>query len=430
MGRFLRLHNLILAGIALGIVAGVLLEGRKQGDFFFDLIDTLGVIFLSLLKAVMVPLVLVSLFVGMVSVGDPRKLGRIGIKSIVYFIATTALAVAIGLVWVNLIKPGEKVTKETRAKLEQQYQKAAEARSKDVKRVQQEWSAWAFVKSLVPTNIFKSMAADPPEMLPIIVFALLLGLAATLLPDDNQRPLVTTMNSLNDAILKLVTLIMYVAPVGAFALIAKVIMGSGLGIIVTLGAYCVAVLLALAAHFFLTYSATVWLSARLSPLKFWKAMREAFMTAFSTSSSAATLPVNMKCVEQNLGVPKQVASFVLPLGATINMDGTAIFQGVAGVFIAQVYGMDLTLGQQLTILATATLASIGTAPVPGAGIVMLGVIMAPLNIPLEGIALILGVDRFLDMCRTVLNITGDASCAVMVAATEGGRIEFREDSNL
>lgn len=430
MGRFWRLHNLILAGIVLGIFAGVLLEGRKPGDFFFDLFDALGAVFLNLLKAVMVPLVLVSLLVGMVSVGDPRKLGRMGIKSLLYFVVTTMLAIAIGLVLVNLLKPGEKVTKEARAKLEQEYQKAAEIRARDVRRVQQEWNVWAFLKSLVPANLFRSMAADPPEMLPIIVFALLLGLAATLVPEANQRPLVTTLSSLNDAILKLVTLIMYVAPLGAFALIARVIMSTGLGILLTLGAYCGTILLALMAHFGLTYSATVWLSARLSPLKFWKAMREAFLTAFSTSSSAATLPVNLKCVQQNLGVPKQVSSFVLPLGATINMDGTVIFQGVASVFIAQIYGLDLSLGQQLTILATATFASIGTAPVPGAGIVMLGMIMAPLNIPLEGIALILGVDRFLDMCRTVVNITGDAACAVMVAATEGEPVGGREASNL
>lgn len=427
MRRFLKLHNVILVGILLGILAGWLVSRSAEGGFrtfSIKLFDTLGYVFISLLISVMIPLVVSSLIGGMLAVGDPRKLGRIGAKTIGYYMVTTVLAITIGLVVVNAIRPGRWVTPETKQNLEKQYGGKAAERKAAAEKVKKEWDAWAFVKSLVPRNPVKSMVADPPEMLPIIVFAILIGLAATFVPSVRVSSFASFIESFTEVMLTLVKLIMYVAPVGAFALIAKVIADSGLGILATLAGYSIAILAALALQFLLVYSLTVWIFARLSPLDFWRGMSKAFLTAFSTSSSAATLPVSLRCVRE-LGVPAPVANFCLPLGATVNMDGTSIFQAVASVFIAQVYIGDLTVSQQLTILITATLASIGTAPVPGAGIVMLGVIMIPLGIPLEGIALILGVDRFLDMCRTVLNITGDAAGSVMVAATEGEKIRYQ-----
>jgi Na+/H+-dicarboxylate symporter len=224
--------------------------------------------------------------------------------------------------------------------------------------------------------------------------------------------------------LKMVEVIMWLAPIGVFALMAKVILASGLSILGTLAGYGLAVMIALAIHFFVVYSLTVKLFSRLRVIDFWRGLRDVFITAFSTSSSAATLPVNMRSCQRRLNIPPTITSFVLPLGCTVNMDGTAVYQGVAAVFIAQVYGIDLTAGQQLSIILTATLASIGTAPVPGAGMVMLAVIMTPLGIPTEGLALIFGIDRFLDMCRTILNVTGDAACSVMVASTEGEDVRY------
>jgi Na+/H+-dicarboxylate symporter len=417
--RLLKIHNLIVAGILLGVLAGMAFEGSAKGSFAFDLFDTLGSVFLSLLFMAMIPLVIASLVTGLLSVGNPRKLGRIGAKALAYYLATTVLAVAIGLACVNAVRPGRFVGAETKQKLEEQFGGEAAKRKELAEKVRRDWTAWEFVKSLVPRNPIRSMTADPPEMLPIIVFSLLVGLAAALLPDDRRRPFADFMGSLSDVMLRLIQFIMLTAPVGAMALMARVVMQTGVGILGTLLAYTLTVLVAYAIQFGVVYSLTVRVFAGISPLVFWKGMRETFLTAFSTSSSAATLPVNLKGVRENLGVPAPIANFCLPLGATVNMDGTSIFQGVASVFIAQVYGGDISLGGQLSILMTALLASIGTAPVPGAGIIMLGVIMIPLGIPLEGIALILGVDRFLDMCRTVLNITGDAACSVMVAATEG-----------
>lgn len=411
--------------MVLGVVAGWIASELPEGpfrSFLFELYSTLGEIFLRLLKAVMIPLIVASLIVGMLSVGDPRKLGRIGAKTIMYYLCTTVVAITIGLVLVNLIKPGRSVGPETQAKLETEY---AEVRAKGLARVeeiQRQFTVWSFLKSLIPKNPIRSMVADPPEMLQIIIFAIMIGFAASVLPEMARRPFSEFMGSLNDVMLKLITLIMYTAPLGAFGLIAKTVLLTGVGILVTLMAYVLTVLGALAIHFFVTYSLVVRLGAGMSPLRFWAAIREAMLTGFTTSSSAATLAVNIKCLRENLGVSAPVAGFCLPLGATINMDGTSIMQGVASVFIAQVYMGDLSLGVQLSILVMVVLASIGTAPVPGAGIVMLAVIMIPLGIPLDGIALVLGVDRILDMIRTTVNITGDAAGAVLIAASEGERL--------
>lgn len=416
-----KLHNWILLGMLLGIAAGVVLERVSPGPgrtFALNLFSTTGDVFIRLITMVMIPLVLSSLITGMGGVGDPRKLGRIGAKAIAYFLCTTVIAVAFGLLAANLMKPGKRMDPTKAGELKAKYESDVKKKEGDIQKAK-EWSTWEFVKSLFPKNVVAAMVSDPPQMLQIILFALLLGLSASLLPERTQKPFFEFVSAFNDAMLRMITIIMWTAPLGVLALMAKVILVSGLSILTTLAAYGIAVLAGLVVHFAVVYSATVWIFARLSPLDFFRALRPAHLTAFSTSSSAATLPVNMKCVQENLGVSKPVTSFVLPLGATINMDGTALYQGVAAVFIAQVFGIDLTVSQQLAILLTATLASIGAAPVPGAGMVMLAIILEPLGIPIEGLALIFGIDRFLDMCRTVLNITGDAACAVMVAATEG-----------
>jgi Na+/H+-dicarboxylate symporter len=422
----LRLWHLILIGMLVGIGLGAALDRvdstSEVRKFALNAATTIGDIFVRLITVVMVPLVISSLVVGMAAIGNPKKLGRIGLKAITYFMITTSIAISIGLIAVNIMKPGSWLGKDKAEQLKAQYAKEAQARQATAQEVQKTWNHWEFAKSLFPKNIVESMVKQ--DMLPIIVFSLLLGLAAMLIPEANARPFLNAMTSFNEVMLKMIELIMWSAPVGVLALMTKVILMSGIGILGTLAGYGLTVLIALAIHFFFTYSLTVKTFTKLSVLDFFRAMRLTHLTAFSTSSSAATLPVNMATMQQRLNISQPISSFILPLGATVNMDGTALYQGVAAVFIAQVYGIDLTVSQQLAILLTATLASIGAAPVPGAGMVMLAVIMAPLNIPLEGLALIFGIDRFLDMCRTVLNVTGDAACAAMVASSEGEDVRY------
>ena len=416
----LGLHHYILGGIVLGVLAGLALHGAEGAvaTFFDRLFDTLGEIFLDLLMSVMIPLVLASLIFACLSVGDPRKLGRIGGKSLGWYLFSAALAVFTALVLAAAVKPARFVSDETKAKLQADYAAEAERRAAAVADVREEFTVWSFLKRLVPRNPIQAMTENPPDMLGLIVFGVLLGVAASLLSDRLRAPFQDFVTSFNQVLLQLVGLIMYAAPVGAFALMARVVSKSGVGILLTLLAYALTVLGAMAIHFFGFYAFTVRGLAKMRLKRFWGGLKEVMLTGFSTSSSAATLGVNFKAVA-DLGVPPPIANFCLSLGATVNMDGTAIFQAVAALFIADVYGVPLDAGQMAFVWFTAVLASIGTAPIPGAGIVMLGVIMTPLGIPLEGIALILGVDRFLDMSRTVVNVAGDAACAVWVARTEG-----------
>jgi Na+/H+-dicarboxylate symporter len=274
---------------------------------------------------------------------------------------------------------------------------------------------------MIPTNPFQALANG--EMLQIVFFSVLVGLILTLLKPEKSQPMLSFFDSLSETMIVLVQKIMVIAPYAVFALIAATVSEFGFGIIQTLLWYALCVLGGMLVHLLLTYGTILKLFSRMSLREFLKGIRPAQLVAFSTSSSAATLPVNFECCEDNLKVPKQITSFVLPLGATINMDGTALYQGVAAAFIAQVYGFDLSLAQQLTIVLTAVLASIGTAPVPGVGIIMLIIVLKAVNVPEEGIALILGIDRFLDMCRTVLNISGDAVGSVVIAASEARRLQ-------
>ena len=409
----MKLHHLILGGIVLGSAAGAVLPKA-----WLPLFDTLGELFVRALSMVMIPLVLASLIGAVLSLGDPRKLGRVGLKTLVYYLLSAAVAVSIALVAVNAVKPARFFSSERRVKIEQEYKEKAAARIKSSEHAREEFTVWGFIKRTIPKNPIAAMTEDPPDMLAIIVFAVLVGVAASLLPEAARKPFADVTQSLYEIMLKLIFLIMLAAPIGVFGLMARVVMTLGPEILLSVFAYFVTALGVMAAHFLLFYPATVKLFSGMSPLAFWKGLRDVFLTAFSTSSSAATLPLSLKVVHENLKVPMPITNFCLSMGATVNMDGTAIFQAVAAIFIANVYGMDLTLGQNLAILATTILAAIGTAPIPGAGVVMLAVIMTPIGIPLEGIALILGVDRLLDMARTVVNVAGDAACAVVVAASE------------
>jgi Na+/H+-dicarboxylate symporter len=358
---------------------------------------------------------------GVASLNDTTKLGRIGGKSIALYLATTAIAISIGLVVVNLFAPGKGLSPEVREKLLAQYGEKATAETQRVSEI----SIGDQLLDIVPTNPFRALA--DAEMLQVVFFALLLGVALTLLSRSNPGTahVVKVFQLLSDAIIEMVRLIMLMAPIGVFALLAAVVADLGkdpaqLGeLMQSLGGYMLTVVIALLLHFLLVYTALLKLFTKVPLRRFIKALLPAQLLAFSSSSSAATLPVTIRCVERGVGVDEEVSSFVLPLGATINMDGTGLYQGVAAVFIANALGMDLTFAQQLTIVLTAALASIGTAAVPGVGIVMLVIVLKQIDVPEAGFGLMLAVDRPLDMCRTVLNVTGDATVATVVASSEG-----------
>ena len=375
-------------------------------------IKPVGTLFIRLLSFLAIPLVIASLIVGAASIEDIKKIGRIGLKTFTMFIVTTAISIIIGLILANMIRPGEKISEQSKNRLIGAYN--VESTSKAVKNI--DINIVDFFIELVPTNPINAMAEG--KMLQIVFFAVMFGITLTFIDRKKSEPLIKFFDGVSDTMIKMVDFIMIIAPYGVFALISATIAEFGFEIISTLFWYIFTVLLGLVLQLLIVYSFLVKFYGKMSPFKFFKGMQAAQAIAFSTSSSAATLPVNFECTEINLGIPKQITGFVLPLGATINMDGTALYQGVAAIFIAQVYGMDLNIIQQLTIIFTAVLASIGTAPVPGVGIIMLVMILESVHVPVEGIALIFGVDRLLDMCRTVVNITGDAAVAAAVAGTE------------
>ncbi len=375
-------------------------------------IKWIGDIFIRLLSMIAIPLVLASLTVGAASLGDIKKFARIGGKTLSFYLVTTALAITVGLAVANIIKPGERMSPETKERMLSVYNEDASQKLESFTN----YNLIDQVVNIVPKNPLKAFADG--EMLQIVFFAVLLGLMLSLIDKDKAKPVLGFFDGLSDTMIKMVDLIMLMAPFGVFALISATVGEFGFDILQTLVWYALAVILGLFIHTFGVYSLIIKLFTKIKVFTFYKGIRRAQTIGFSTSSSAATLPVNIECCNENLGVSKSITSFVLPLGATINMDGTALYQGVAAVFIAQVFGMHLSIAQQLTIVFTATLASIGTAPVPGVGLIMLVIILKSVGIPEEGIALILGVDRILDMCRTVTNITGDATATVVVATSE------------
>lgn len=388
----------IFIGLVLGIVVGLIFQSSPEVAITY--IKPLGVLFLNLIKMVIVPLVLSSLVVGSASTGDVGKLGRIGIKTLAYFLITTALAVTLGLFFANILQPGLGLSIPLDATAE-----AGEIPS-----------MLDTLLNIVPTNPIQAMAEA--NMLQIIIFALFLGISITLV-GDKAKPFFDFFDSMAEVCYKIVAIIMEFGPIGVFGLIAPVVAEHGASALLPLLKVIIAVYLSCIVHAVVVYSGAVYLFTKMNPIMFFKGAAPAMMLAFTTSSSSGTLPITMKCTEENLGVPKSISSFVLPLGATINMDGTALYQGVCALFVAQVYGLDLNLAQQMTVVLTATLASIGTAGVPGGGLIMLTMVLQSVGLPLEGVALIGGIDRILDMARTCVNTTGNIACAVVIASTEG-----------
>lgn len=420
----LELHWKIIIGLVLGLIFGVLAAANSWGGFTTNWIAPFGKIFINLLKLIAVPLVLSSLITGVASLSDLKKLSRIGGKTITIYIVTTAISVTIGLVSVNLLKPGDTVPEDMKVKLQETYKSAASGKLEAADQIKERRPLQPIV-DMVPSNFFSS-ASNNRNMLQVVFVAIIIGIALIQIPKNKARPVLDFMEGINDLVIKLVDNIMLMAPIGVFALIADTItsiagdnLSNVLELLSALGFYMLVVIIGLTIQMVFTYTALLKIFSNMSLKKFYQGIAPAQLLAFSTSSSAATLPVTMERCEDELGVSEEVSSFVLPLGATINMDGTALYQAVAAVFIAQTLGMDLTLGAQLTIVLTAVLASIGTAAVPGAGIIMLIIILEAIGVPSAGIALILGVDRILDMMRTVTNVTGDASVAVAVASSEG-----------
>ena len=420
----LELHWKIIIGLVLGLAFGVVAATQGWVNFVSNWISPFGKIFINLLKLIAVPLVLSSLITGVASLSDLKKLSRIGGRTISIYITTTAVAVTIGLLAVNILQPGATVPDDMKTKLQETYQSSVSGRVEAAEEVK-ERSVLQPVVDMVPSNFFNS-ASNNRNMLQVVFVAIIIGIALIQISKSKAKPVLDFFEGINELVIKLVDNIMLIAPFGVFALIADTITSIAgdnvknvLELLGALGFYMFAVIIGLTLQTLFTYTLVLKLFSKISIKKFYQGLAPAQLLAFSTSSSGATLPVTMERCEEKLGVSEEVSSFVLPLGATINMDGTALYQAVAAVFIAQTLGMDLTLGAQLTIVLTAVLASIGTAAVPGAGVIMLVIILEAISVPSAGIALILGVDRILDMLRTVTNVTGDASVAVAVASSEG-----------
>ncbi len=375
----------------------------------------LGSLFIKLLSFLAIPLVIASLIVGAASLDNIKKLGSIGGKTFLIYVCTTAIAITIGLSLANIIAPGKQIPDEIKKNMLSSVEKEAPSNIAQ----EMEIDLLDFIVEIVPKNPFKAMSSG--NMLQIVFFSVMFGITLTFIEKEKSKPVLSFFSGVSDTMIKMVDFIMYLAPYGVFALIAATIADFGFEIVSTLLWYILTVILGLLLQNVLVYTSLLKFLGKFSIRTFFKEIRNAQAIGFSTSSSAATLPVTFECVEK-MGVSKQVSGFVLPLGATINMDGTALYQGVATVFIAQIYGLDLNIVEQLTVVFTAVLASIGTAPVPGVGIIMLVMILQSVNIPPEGIALIMGVDRILDMMRTTTNVGGDAAVAVTVAGMEKNKL--------
>lgn len=389
----------LITGILFGLIAHALFTNGLNDFLIKWILTPIGNVFLRGIKMIVVPLVLCSLICGAASIGDIKKLGRVGGKIMVYYLTTTALAVTLALIFANIINPGLGLN----LALPTEYKAAETPFIMDV-----------FV-NMIPTNPIEALVKG--EMLQIIVFAIVFGVAITLVGEP-AKPLLNVINQANDIMIKIIGIIMLTAPYGVFALISKVLIAQGLEVLLPLLKYTITILLVLLLQVLIVYGLALKALGKVNPISFYRKYWPVMVVAFSTSSSNATIPVNLDTCQNKLGVPESISSFTIPLGATVNMDGTAIMQGVAAIFIAQLFGMNLTLAQQLMIILVATLASIGTAGVPGAGIVMLAMVLQQVGIPIEGIAIVLSVDRIIDMCRTVVNVTGDAVGTVVVSNSE------------
>ena len=402
----MKLATRILWALALGAVTGILIN--IFANEWFDPIDgylftPLGTIFLNLIKMLIVPLVFFSIAVGVANIGDPKKLGRMGGKTMAFFFSTTAIAITIGIVFALVLKPGVGGSFDT-SNLEYEATEAPPVTDT--------------LLGIIPANPIEAMASG--DMLAIIFFALFIGIGVASLAEKVDI-VKRFLEQGNELMMFLVGLVMKFAPIGTFGLIASAVGKQGFDALKAMFFYMMVVFLAMAVHLIFVYGGTMKLLAKQNPVKVLKEFVPAMMVAFSTSSSSATLPIAMNIAQTKLGVPKQISSFVQPLGATINMDGTAIMQGVAAIFIAQVFAVDLTVSDMLVVILTAVLASIGTAAVPGAGMIMLAMVLESVGLPVAGIALIIGVERLLDMTRTLMNVTGDLTCALYIAESEKKR---------
>jgi proton glutamate symport protein len=424
MPWYRKLHWQIVSGLVAGLLFGILAAAQGWGAFTANWIAPFGTIFLNALKLIAVPLVLTSLIAGVASLSDVKKLSRIGGRTIAIYIATTTLAVTIGLVVVNSLRPGDSVPEAMRIELQETYAAQATTGTEAAEQAQARPPLQILV-DIVPENAIAAFGNNA-RMLQVVFVALIIGIALIQIPADKRQPVLAVVDGLQAVVIRVVEMIMVTAPVGVFALMAATItsvagdnLAEILNLLGALGFYMIAVLLGLALMGLVVYPTMLRLFSGMPIRHFFREMLPVQLLAFSTSSSGATLPVTMKVARTRLGVSEEVSSFVLPLGATINMDGTALYQAVAAVFIAQTLGMEIGITGQLTIVLTAVLASIGTAAVPGAGIIMLVIILEAISVPSAGIALILGVDRLLDMVRTMTNVTGDVTVASIVATKEG-----------
>lgn len=412
----MKLHWQIFIAIGLAITAGVLSgETGGIGAFkFYDVYVFIGTLFLNALKMLIVPLIFSSIICGIANMGDLGGLGRLGSKTITYYLSTSVIAILIGLLLVNIVEPGIIDGEPVRdrvgltADISDIADKVEGKGAGDLTGI--------FLR-MVPTNIVA--AAAEGQMLGLIFFGLLFGYFLTQIGKDNKKVLLTFWNGILEVMMKVTDWVMMFAPIGVFGLVAKVVASTGLAAFLPLAYFFFTVVFALAIHMFLVMPLALKYLGRVKPLRHYKAMLPAILTSFSTSSSSATLPITLECVEKNAGVSNRTSSFVLPLGATINMDGTALYECVAAMFIAQAYGLDLDFTQQFLIVITALVTSIGVAGIPAASLVAISIILATIGLPLEGIGLILAVDRVLDMCRTSVNVFSDSCGAVIIARSEG-----------
>jgi DAACS family dicarboxylate/amino acid:cation (Na+ or H+) symporter len=430
------LHTRIFLGLALGAISGIAVNRVLGSDhstirwILANITEPIGHLFLRLLLMTVIPLVFSSLVVGVAGLGDVRKLGRVGLKSFGYCFVISAISVFIGLILVNTIKPGKRIDPVTAVGLQERYSTDAQKEvEKSKKTAPAESVPMQIVKTLVPANPVTAVAGETPNMLHLMFFAVALGVAITLVRAEKINSLLSFLEGLYAASARIIDLIMQVAPYAVACLLFSNTARFGLDLLGALGWFVLTVLLGLALHMFGTYSLSVWLLSRISPIEFFRRIKTVLLTAFSTSSSVATLPTTLRVSERNLGVPREINSFVLTVGATANQNGTALYEGVAVLFLAQLAGMDLSLGQQMMVAYLAMLGSIGTAGVPSGSIPFIVVVLASIHVNPALIAIILGVDRILDMCRTTLNVAGDMTAATYVARSEGYPLFAREVSS-
>ena len=428
--RKVALHTKILIGLVLGALAGGTLNSLLGASnetliaFTDNVTNPIGTLFLRLLLLLVIPLVFSSLVAGVAGLGDLRRIGRIGVKSLVYTLIISGISVVIGLTLANTIRPGKRVDPLVSEQLRTRYADDASKRVESAIGGAESDDAplLKVVKTIVPTNVFYSVGRETPDMLGLMFFALFLGICVTMVPKETAAPLLSVLESVFAATEVAIQIIMRLGPYAVFCLLFTMTARFGFGLLASLGWFVATVLLGLALHMFGVYSLSVWLLSRINPLTFFRRIKTAMITAFSTSSSNATLPTALRVSEENLGVPRDINAFVLTVGATANQNGTALYEGVTVLFLAQLAGVDLSLAQQLMVVYLAILGGVGTAGVPSGSIPFIILVLAQINVPTALIAIILGVDRILDMCRTVLNVTGDLTIATYVARSEGAEL--------